>query len=209
PGTGKSVLAKAVATEVDAQFFSISAADITSKWIGVGEKNVKELFVQAREKDNSIIFIDEIDSIAGTRGSEGKSESSKNILTQLLVQLEGVGNDNSKVLFLAATNTPWSLDSAILRRLQKRVYIPLPDPVARETLFRLKLGDTPHNLTQIDFKILAQKADSYSGSDISNVVQDALMQPVRVLQKTMKFKKVQVEEIIPEEKDQKDAKKEE
>jgi len=130
PGTGKSYLAKACATEADGTFFSIRSSDLVSKWLGESERLVKQLFKLARENKPAIIFIDEIDSLCGSR-SEGENETSRRIKTEFLVQMQGVGNDNDGILVLGASNVPWELDPAIRRRFEKRIYIPLPDPVAR------------------------------------------------------------------------------
>ncbi|XP_076009710.1 vacuolar protein sorting-associated protein 4B-like [Genypterus blacodes] len=190
PGTGKSYLAKAVATEANnSTFFSISSSDLVSKWLGESEKLVKNLFTLAREHKPSIIFIDEIDSLCGSR-SENESEAARRIKTEFLVQMQGVGTNNDGVLVLGATNIPWTLDSAIRRRFEKRIYIPLPEEHARSFMFKLHLGSTPNALTEADFITLGKKTDGYSGADISIIVRDALMQPVRKVQCATHFKKV-------------------
>ncbi|XP_069586752.1 vacuolar protein sorting-associated protein 4B [Ranitomeya imitator] len=191
PGTGKSYLAKAVATEANnSTFFSISSSDLVSKWLGESEKLVKNLFQLAREHKPSIIFIDEIDSLCGSR-SENESEAARRIKTEFLVQMQGVGVDNEGILVLGATNIPWVLDSAIRRRFEKRIYIPLPEAHARTDMFKLHLGTTPHSLTDADFRDLGKRTNGYSGADISIIVRDALMQPVRKVQSATHFKKVQ------------------
>ena len=189
PGTGKSYLAKAVATEANSTFFSVSSADLVSKWLGVSEKLVKNLFEMARSKTPAIIFIDEVDSLCSSR-SENESESAKRIKTEFLVQMQGVGNDNDGILVLGATNIPWVLDAAIRRRFEKRIYIPLPEAPARCTMFKLSMGSTSTNVTDADYNVLARKTDGYSGADINMVVRDALMQPVRKVQSATHWVKV-------------------
>merc|ERR1712157_700377 len=114
PGTGKSYLAKAVATEADSTFFSVSSADLISKWQGESERLVRTLFEMARESPGgrAIVFVDEVDSLCGSR-SEGESDSGRRIKTEFLVQMDGVGNDSKGLLILGATNVPWELDAAI------------------------------------------------------------------------------------------------
>ncbi|KKY23185.1 putative vacuolar sorting atpase [Phaeomoniella chlamydospora] len=192
PGTGKSYLAKAVATEANSTFFSVSSSDLVSKWMGESERLVKQLFAMARENRPAIIFIDEIDALCGPRG-EGESEASRRIKTELLVQMDGVGNDSRGVLILGATNIPWQLDAAIRRRFQRRVHISLPDAPARARMFELAVGNTPCQLKTTDFKALSSLSEGYSGSDISIAVQDALMQPVRKIQTATHYKKVTVD----------------
>lgn len=190
PGTGKSYLAKAVATEANnSTFFSVSSSDLVSKWLGESEKLVKNLFEMARAHKPSIIFIDEIDSLCSSR-SDNESESARRIKTEFLVQMQGVGHDTEGILVLGATNIPWVLDAAIRRRFEKRIYIPLPEEPARATMFKLHLGNTHTQLTDDDIKELARRTEGYSGADISIVVRDALMQPVRKVQTATHFKKV-------------------
>ncbi|OGE53421.1 hypothetical protein PENARI_c008G12503 [Penicillium arizonense] len=192
PGTGKSYLAKAVATEANSTFFSVSSSDLVSKWMGESERLVKQLFNMARENKPAIIFIDEVDALCGPRG-EGESEASRRIKTELLVQMDGVGKDSKGVLILGATNIPWQLDAAIRRRFQRRVHISLPDVNARMKMFMLAVGSTPCQMTQADYRQLADLSEGYSGSDISIAVQDALMQPIRKIQGATHYKKVLVE----------------
>eukprot|EP00126_Sphaerothecum_destruens_P000759 Sdes_comp10983_c0_seq1m2621 len=187
PGTGKSFLAKAVATEAKSTFFSISSSDLVSKWLGESERLVKNLFEMAREQKPAIIFIDEVDSLCGSR-SENESESARRIKTEFLVQMNGVGTDNDGILVLGATNIPWSLDFAIRRRFEKRIYIPLPDYPARMLLFKNHVGNTPNSLTSEDYKLLASKTEGFSGADIGILVRDALFQPVRKVQTATHFK---------------------
>ncbi|TMW45322.1 hypothetical protein DOY81_009595 [Sarcophaga bullata] len=190
PGTGKSYLAKAVATEANnSTFFSVSSSDLMSKWLGESEKLVKNLFELARQHKPSIIFIDEIDSMCSAR-SDNENDSVRRIKTEFLVQMQGVGNDTDGILVLGATNIPWVLDSAIRRRFEKRIYIPLPEPHARLVMFKIHLGNTTHTLTEADLKELAGKTEGYSGADISIVVRDALMEPVRKVQTATHFKRV-------------------
>jgi len=193
PGTGKSFLAKALANEAELPFYPITASDLVSKWMGEGEKQVKQLFEDAKEDaqdgGGAIIFIDEVDSIAGARG-EGKHESSVRLLNELLVCMDGFGSEESGVVVIAATNIPWAIDDAMKRRLEKRVYIPLPDSNARVEMFKLNMGDEDNNLTEGDFRHLALVCEGYSGSDIKTMTKDALGQPVNKMTKSTHFKKV-------------------
>jgi vacuolar protein-sorting-associated protein 4 len=191
PGTGKSFLAKAVATEADSTFFSVSSADLVSKWQGESEKLVRNLFEMARESPGgrAIIFIDEVDSLCGSR-SEGESDSARRIKTEFLVQMDGVGKQAGEVLVLGATNVPWELDAAIRRRFEKRVYIPLPEKEARAVMVQLNLGDTENSLTDEDFEKIGAITEGASGSDIKVLVKEALMQPLRTCQQAQQFMEV-------------------
>jgi len=189
PGTGKSFLAQAVASESNSTFFAVSSADLVSKWQGESEKLVRALFQMAREHKPSIVFIDEIDSMCSSR-AEGETDSIRRIKTEFLVQMEGVGKDQSGVLILAATNLPWGIDQAMRRRFEKRVYIPLPDEIARTKMFQLQIGNTPNNMKKEDFRTLGQLTEGYSGSDIKIAVRNGLMEPIRYCKQAKYFRKV-------------------
>jgi vacuolar protein-sorting-associated protein 4 len=133
----------------------------------------------AREQKPAIIFIDEIDALCGNRDDPSGSEHTARMKTEMLVQMDGVGKDNTGVLVLAATNLPWSLDPALRRRFQRKIHIPLPDESARTQLFEIAVKDVPSGLHPQDYKELAKRTTGLSGSDISNAIQDALMQPVK------------------------------
>jgi len=188
PGTGKSYLAKAVATESGSTFFNVTAADLVSKWLGEGEKLVRTLFELASEHSPAIIFIDEVDSMTSARNDKA-SETSNRMLNQFLIEIDGLSKSGN-ILVLGATNTPWALDPAMLRRFQKRVYIDLPDIQARKRIFEVHIGNTPNTLTKEDYLYLADQTEGFSGSDIANVVQDALMQPVRKVQSATHYRRV-------------------
>ena len=177
PGTGKTLLAKAVATEMRTTFFNISAATIVSKWRGESEKLIKVLFDLARHYQPSTIFLDEIDSIMSARGEGGdEHEGSRRMKTELLIQLDGL-TKNEGVFLLAASNIPWDLDPALLRRLEKRIMVSLPDKKGREALLKIFI---PQNMNKgIDYTKNAEILEGYSGSDIKLLCKEALMTRTR------------------------------
>ncbi|XP_033109549.1 vacuolar protein sorting-associated protein 4B-like isoform X2 [Anneissia japonica] len=176
PGTGKSRLAHAISSEINSTFYSVSSADLVSSFVGESERLIKELFQQ-------VVFIDEIDSICRKRTAR-EEEHTRRIKTELLKQMEGSasGAESAQIFLMCATNCPWELDSAFLRRFQKRVYIPLPDREARISLLKLHSSNQV-SLSESDWQIFADKTDGYSGSDISNMVLTALFEPIRDLQR--------------------------
>ncbi|KAL8114282.1 hypothetical protein AgCh_021220 [Apium graveolens] len=181
PGTGKTMLAKAVASESEATFFNVSASSLTSKWVGEGEKLVRTLFMVAISKKPSVIFIDEIDSIMSTRTSS-ENEASRRLKSEFLVQFDGVtSNSDDLVIVIGATNKPQELDDAVLRRLVKRIYIPLPDANVRRILFKHKLKGQAFSLPGGDLERLVRETEGYSGSDLQALCQEAAMMPIREL----------------------------
>jgi len=184
PGTGKTFLAKAVATESNAKsFFAASAASLTSKYVGESEKMVRALFRIARERQPSVIFLDEVDSLLSARG-DGDQESSRRMKTEFLVQLDGAGTSREdRILFMAATNRPWDLDDALLRRVPRRVLIPLPDATARRVILDglLDRGDVAQSISSSDRAAIVNATENYSASDLRLLAEDAVQEPLREL----------------------------
>ncbi|CAN7063424.1 unnamed protein product [Brassica rapa subsp. trilocularis] len=188
PGNGKTMLAKAVASESQATFFNVSASSLTSKWVGEAEKLVKTLFQVAISRQPSVIFMDEIDSIMSTR-SISENEASRRLKSEFLIQFDGVtSNPDDLVIVIGATNKPQELDDAVLRRLVKRIYVPLPDSKVRKLLFKTKLKCQPHSLSGGDIDKIVRETEGkflnvtgYSGSDLQALCEEAAMMPIREL----------------------------
>ncbi|XP_074674408.1 spastin isoform X5 [Strix aluco] len=181
PGNGKTMLAKAVAAESNATFFNISAASLTSKYVGEGEKLVRALFAVARELQPSIIFIDEVDSLLCER-REGEHDASRRLKTEFLIEFDGVqSSGEDRILVMGATNRPQELDDAVLRRFTKRVYVSLPNEETRLVLLKNLLSKQGSPLTQKELAQLARMTDGYSGSDLTALAKDAALGPIREL----------------------------
>lgn len=171
PGTGKTMMARAVATESKSIFFAISASSLTSKFLGESEKLVRALFALAKELAPSIIFVDEIDSLLGSRGGGSEHEATRRIKTEFLIQWSDLQKaaagreakpgegDASRVLVLAATNLPWAIDEAARRRFVRRQYIPLPEDWVREKQLRTLLSAQKHSIKDRDLKVLVGCTD--------------------------------------------------
>ncbi|KAL1081165.1 hypothetical protein V6Z11_D09G046000 [Gossypium hirsutum] len=180
PGTGKTMIGKAIAGEAKATFFYISASSLTSKWIGEGEKLVRALFGVASCRQPAVIFVDEIDSLLSQRKSEGEHESSRRLKTQFLIEMEGFDSGSEQILLIGATNRPQELDEAARRRLTKRLYIPLPSSEARAWIVHSLLEkDGLFKLSEEDISAICRLTEGYSGSDMKNLVKDASMGPLR------------------------------
>ena len=165
PGTGKTMIAKAIANEIDAVFYSIKCSDIASKWYGESARNIKELFDKARSHERSIIFFDEFDSLGSNR-DHGNYNTVNMVVSELLSQIDGFESKKNTVLLIASTNKPWNIDSALLRsgRFNKKIYIGLPNKTSRINLLIHELKDSP--LSKVDLESISEKTEGYSSADI-------------------------------------------
>ncbi|KAK2990615.1 hypothetical protein RJ640_019895 [Escallonia rubra] len=189
PGTGKTMLAKAVATEAGANFINISMSSITSKWFGEGEKYVKAVFSLASKISPSVIFVDEVDSMLGRRENPGEHEAMRKMKNEFMVNWDGLRTkDKERVLVLAATNRPFDLDEAVIRRLPRRLMVNLPDALNREKILRVILAKEELG-PGLNLNAVANMTDGYSGSDLKNLCVTAAHCPIReILEKEKKDK---------------------
>ena len=178
PGCGKTHLARATAGQVQALFLSVGINDVVDMWIGNSEKNLHELFEQARAHSPCVLFFDEVDALGASR-SDLKTSAGRNLINQFLSELDGVGSDNDGVLVLAATNAPWHLDSAFRRpgRFDRIVFVPPPDAAARARILDILLRDKPTD--GVDTGALARKTEHFSGADLTAVVDQAVESKLR------------------------------
>lgn len=181
PGTGKTLIGKCIAAESGATFFSISASSLTSKWIGEGEKMVRALFAVARCLQPSVVFIDEIDSLL-TQRVDGEHDSTRRMKTEFLVQFDGVATGaDDRLLIVGATNRPHELDEAARRRFTKRLYVPLPDHMARKQIILTLMSKAKSGLTDECVEYIVGRTEGFSGADMANLCREAAMASIKPL----------------------------
>ena len=188
PGTGKTLLAKAVAGEAQVPFYSLSGSDFVEMFVGVGASRVRDLFKQAKEKSPSIIFIDEIDAIGRARGKSnftGSNDERENTLNQLLTEMDGFGT-NTNVIVVAATNRADVLDKALMRagRFDRQIYVDLPDIRERKMIFEVHLRPLK-KAASVDIDFLSKQTPGFSGADIANVCNEAALIAARKNKKSV------------------------
>ncbi len=171
PGTGKTMIAKAVATEINAKFYSVKCSDLGSKWFGETERRLKELFDKARSDERSVVFFDEIEAYAGKRNED---PTMQRVVSEFLSQMSGLTASENAMLIIAATNKPWQIDTAFLRpgRFDEKIYVPLPNENARKLMIEKRLKDIP-TLDDIDMSTIAKLTDGFNGADIEYLCEKA------------------------------------
>ncbi len=179
PGTGKTLLAKAVANESQANFISIKGPELISKWVGESEKGIRKIFEKARQTSPTILFFDEIDSIAPRRGLSEEHRATERVVNQLLTEMDGL-QELTDILVIAATNRPDMLDTALLRpgRFDRIIHVPVPDAKGRKEIFSVHIQDMPI-AKDVDINKLVDQTDGYVGADIEAVVREAAMLALR------------------------------
>jgi vacuolar protein-sorting-associated protein 4 len=182
-GCGKTLIAKAVAAEVNATFFNVSAGNIVSKWLGESERLVLTLFRMARENQPAIIFIDELDSVGVSRSGDDVG-GERRLKTQLLTELQGIESEpEERITMIGATNLPWELDFALRSRFEKKIHVPLPDHAARKKILEIHMEEIEIGI-DVDYNEIADLCEGYSGRDLSVVCREAAMEPIRDLQRS-------------------------
>lgn len=173
PGCGKTFIAKATAGQIQSKFFTVGLNDILDMWIGNSEKNLHSIFEIARQNKPCVLFFDEIDALGASR-SDMKQSSSRHLINQFLLELDGINSNNEGILIIGATNTPWNLDAAFRRpgRFDRIIFIPPPDEKAKEIILKIKLDQKP--IDNIDYLSLSKKLEHYSGADIEALIDIAI-----------------------------------
>ena len=177
PGCGKTLISRAVAGEVKANFYNIKIVDLLSRWHGVTDKNIQNTFLEAKNNAPAILFFDEIDGISGSKGFT-KDQFEKRILNTFLTEMDGF-EDGGNVKVLAATNAPWDVESALIRpgRFDKLLFVSPPDIDSRVEIFRIHLEKRPIS-KELDFKKLSELTEGYSGADIKEICDEAARVPL-------------------------------
>jgi vacuolar protein-sorting-associated protein 4 len=191
------LIAKAVAAEVNATFFNVSAGNIVSKWLGESERLVLNLFKMARENQPAIIFVDELDSVGVSRSGDDVG-GERRLKTQLLTELQGLGSEpEERITMIGATNLPWELDFALRSRFEKKIHVPLPDYGARKRILEIHMEEIEIG-PDVDYDEIADLCEGYSGRDLSVVCREAAMEPIRDLQRSGRMDdKEEIEELRP------------
>lgn len=193
PGTGKTLLARAIAGEADVPFFSISGSDFVEMFVGVGASRVRDMFAQAKKNHPCIIFIDEIDAVGRHRGAGlgGGNDEREQTLNQLLVEMDGF-EANEGIIIIAATNRPDVLDPALLRpgRFDRQVMVPLPDIIGREEILKVHARKVPL-ADDVDLKVIARGTPGFSGADLENLVNEAALLAARRNRRTVSLKELE------------------
>lgn len=183
PGCGKTHLARATAGEIAAGFIAVGISDVLEMWIGNSERNLRELFQQARRNAPCVLFFDEVDAL-GAKRTDMRSSGGRQLINQFLAEMDGVENSNDGVLVLAATNAPWHVDNAFRRpgRFDRVLFVPPPDAEARASILRIHCRDKP--LENVDFHAVARKTDGFSGADMKAVLDQAVEAKLREAMRT-------------------------
>ncbi|KAI8907657.1 P-loop containing nucleoside triphosphate hydrolase protein [Powellomyces hirtus] len=178
PGTGKTLLAKALAKHSSARFMSVALSDIYDKYVGEGEKNVKAIFTLARKVKPCVVFIDEVDALFGRRGGVGDQGARREVMNEFMSEWDGLLGDNQGLVIVGATNRPFDLDDAILRRMPRRILVDLPKQAQRQQILALHLRDESLSPT-LDLAHWAARTEKYSGSDLKNLCIAAALARIR------------------------------
>ena len=193
PGCGKSLIAMATANEANVNFIHVKSSDLKSKFVGETEKNIAELFQQARDAQPTIIFFDEFESLGADRSESHAHE--KNMVAQLLTEMDGMGAKDQQILLLAATNEPWSIDPALRRegRFGSTIFIPPPDLKAKEHILKLQMKKRPTE--NLDYSKLAELSQGFSGADLKSVCEIATNIPLKESMRTKKRRKINMQDM--------------
>ncbi len=195
PGCGKTHLARATAGEIQANFLSIGISDVLDMWIGSSERNLRELFQQARDNQPCVLFFDEVDALGGRR-SDMHGGSSRQIINQFLAEMDGVDKSNEGLLILAATNAPWHVDPAFRRpgRFDRVLFVPPPDAAARREILQIQCAGKP--LENVDFDQVAAKTSDFSGADLKAVIDIAIENKLREAMKAGGLKPITTKDLV-------------